>query len=180
MPEEVKKDWEQFNINGIKSTYKLLSEILQNLHRFSTWMTTICLAALGFFITVLLQIKKEPILPNKYLAIAAMLVLVFSIVFGFYIRLRFETRESLLKLQRALKKISDTIASATEYEMTSEERRLHSIGMKAFSVLNGKLTEAKNSLLSPKFHVQIIIQGIALLIGIILSSSYMFWYIFII
>ena len=180
MREEVKKDWEEFDINGIKSSYKLFSEILQNLHRFSTWMITIGLATLGFFITVLFQIKKEPILPNKYLAIVAMLLLVFSIGFGFYIRLRFETREIFLKLQRALWKFSDTIASATEYEMTSEEIKLHSIGIKAFSVLNGKLTEAKNSLLSPKFHVQIIIQGIALLIGIIVSSSYMFWYIFII
>lgn len=180
MTEEIKKDWEEFDINGIRSSYGLLSEILQNLHRFSTWMITIGLATLAFFITVLFQIKKEPILPNKYLAIVAMLFLVFSIGFGFYIRLRFEVREILLKLQEALRQFSDTIASAKDYEMTTEERKLHSAGMNAFSLLNSEITKAKNNLLSAKFHVQLIIQGIALLIGILLSSSYMFWYIFII
>jgi len=51
--------------------------------------------------------------------------------------------------------------------------------MKKFSELNSRLTEAKNSALSPKVGLYMLMQGITLFIGIILSSVYMFWYIFI-
>jgi len=180
MHKQDKRDWDDFDMDGIKSMHKPLIEIIQNLNKFSTWLITIGLATLGYFITMLFQIKKEPILPNKYLAIIAMLLLIFSIGFGFYFRFRFEAREILFKLQRALKYFSDTIENTTEYEATSEERKLFSTGMKTLSVLDGKINEAKNSLLSPKFHIPLIIQGIALLLGIILFSSYMFLYIFMI
>ena len=180
MSEKNKKKWEEFDIDGIKSGYILFKEILQNLNRFSTYMITIGMATLGFFISMLFQIKSKPTLPNKYFAIVGMLFLVFSVVFGFYIRLGFEARELLLKFQQGLREFSGTIAKATEYEMTSEEEQKHNKGMKAFSVIESYVIEAKNSVLSPRFHVYMIIQVIALLIGIILSAGYMFWYIFVI
>lgn len=180
MPEETKKNWEEFDIDGIKSSYILFKEILHNLNRFSTYMITIGMATLGFFMSLLFQVKSEPTLPNKYLAIVAIIFLVFSIAFGFYIRLGFEARELLLKFQQGLREFSGTISKGTEYEMTSEEEQKHNKGMKAFSVLESQVTEAKNSVLSPRFHVYMILQGIALLIGIILSAGYMFWYIFVI
>jgi len=179
MPEEIKKDWEEFDISGIQSSYKIMLESLQQLNKFSAWMITIGIATLGFFITILFQIKQEPILPNKHLAMIAIISLVFSIGFGFYIRLSFEARHFLLKLQKAFRELSATIANAAEFEMASEDKELHSKGMKKFSELNSRLTEAKNSALSPKVGLYMLMQGITLFIGIILSSVYMFWYIFI-
>lgn len=92
MPEKIKKDWEEFDISGIPSSYKLMVESLQQLNKFSAWMITIGIATLGFFITILFQIKQEPALPNKYFAMIAMISLIVSIGFGFYlISLRQET-----------------------------------------------------------------------------------------
>lgn len=180
MPEETKKNWEEFDIDGIKSSYILLKEILQNLNRFSTYMITIGMATLGFFISMLFQIKSEPTLPNKYFAITGMLFLVFSIISRSYIRLDFEAHELILKVKQSLREFSGTVAKVNEHEMTSVQKENLSTSMKAFSVSENKVTEVKNSALSPRLHIYMILQGAALLIGIILSAAYMFWYIFVI
>lgn len=180
MPEEVKKNWEELDVSGIHSSYKLMIEILQQLNKFSAWMINIGVAALGFSITLLIQIKHEPALPNKYWAMAAMISLIISIGIGFYIRFNFEIRDLLLNLQRAFQEIFSIIANAAEYEMTQQDKELHSKSMKTFSELNSKLMEAKNSALSPQFGLHMLVQGIALFFGTILFSVYMFWYIFII
>jgi len=178
MPKKDKKDWEELDISEIKSAYGSLMGILSNLKKISTWMTTICLVTLGFFITVLLQIKKEPILPDKYLAIAAMLFFVISIVFGFYIRLKFETRENLRNFKTALNKFGKTIKSANKCKATKEERKLFKNGIETISSVNQGIDKATNSLLSKALFIQILIQTCALILGIILCSIYMFWYIF--
>ncbi len=159
MPEKIKKDWEEFDISGIPSSYKLMVESLQQLNKFSAWMITIGIATLGFFITILFQIKQEPALPNKYFAMIAMISLIVSIGFGFYIRFSFEARDFLLKLQKSFRELSATIANAAEFEMAPEDKELHSKGMNKFSELNSRLTEAKNSALSPKVGIYMLMQG---------------------
>jgi len=180
MPKEDKKDWDDFGMDQSKSMYDHLIKMIQSLNSFSTWLITIGLATLAFFITVLFQIKKEPFLPNKYLALIAILFLVLSLGFGFYFRFKFEAREILFNFQRALWNFSGMLKSTSKYEATTEERELFSAGVKVLSVLDGKITEAKDSLLSKKYWIPLFIQGITLFLGIILSSSYMLWYIFVI
>lgn len=180
MPKEDKKDWDDFGMDESETMYAHIIKIIQSLNSFSTWLITIGLATLAFFITVLFQIKKEPILPNKYLALIAILSLVLSLGLGFYFRFKFEAREILFNFQRALWNFSDMLKSTTKYEATAEERKLFTAGVKALSVLDDKITEVKDSLLSKKYLFPLSIQGITLFLGIILSSSYMLWYIFVI
>ncbi|MBT4482060.1 MAG: hypothetical protein HOC71_00105 [Candidatus Latescibacteria bacterium] len=58
--------------------------------KFSTWLISIGLAVLGFFLTVLLQIRFKSILPYKINAISAIILLILSISTGLYIRIKLE------------------------------------------------------------------------------------------
>ena len=82
-----------------KGLQKRVRQYFGKFQRFNKWMLSVDLGILGFFLTILLQIKGESGVPYKYLAIIGLIFPLVSILSGFYFRYRLERYnfESLIR-----------------------------------------------------------------------------------
>ena len=63
-------------------------EALEKFSQFNKWMLTTTLAVIAFFFSVLIQIKFQSQIQYQNIAIATIIILIISILFGFYYRIR--------------------------------------------------------------------------------------------
>lgn len=130
---EGQKEKAPFQINEFQPSLKELIDARERFISLSSWMTTTALAVLGFFLTVLLQIRLKAILPFKTIAVMASVLLTVSSIIGFYIRVRLATQDVIGKLQSGFNSLVGMLAKIiSEHEppidkMFSPPRRVKAL-----------------------------------------------------
>lgn len=168
-----------FNISDIGPEFQRIQVHLNKLpdwRRLVTWPINIGLAASGFFLAVLFQIKTNMELPNKSLAFIALLFLGTSIIIGICLRIRFEicywndwlnqfTRLSVSLMTKVWEKIEMDANELIEFRKSIAELP-NIIGLK------------KNNILLKRHFKIIILQAISLSLGILLVFLYIIRFLF--
>ena len=169
----------------IESIRKLMPEVFRLLYefkraiQFSSWLIAVTLAVLGFFITVLIQIKLQSKLeiPYSQIAILSLLTLCISIVIGVYIKIRYELGKLIRKMEKSIIDLLSFIEKPESNEyfnlIVEPENVIEECKTKireTFSFSNGNNS---SSVLYP-----IIVQGVLFAGGVVLVCTYVFLYLF--
>jgi hypothetical protein len=107
--ESIKKAMETM----LKSSY----ELAHTNRKFISWMTTMASAALGFFLTILLQMKSKMALPIQPVAILSLALFLVCILSGFYARFRFEVKDWFQKITDIVDSVFMIIYAALDKTM---------------------------------------------------------------
>ena len=114
MEEKDKKAIEVTQFEPEYSKVKALINLVESTPRFSKWMTTVSLATLGFFVTVLLQIKAQRALPHEWVAAMALSCLVISALIGFYVRCRSEIKSLYNQFEESMRALLGLLGRAAD------------------------------------------------------------------
>ena len=149
---------------------------LEKLKQFSNWMLTVGLATLGFFLTILLQIRFNTTIPNQWLAITGLSVLVFSIGTGFVIRSYSEIDDWLSKFKPGIDAVFDLMKKVTKELGEGEQLIKVEQVMQDYERASEDL---RNKLSYPKLFEGIMAQTISLGLGVLVTALYIARYLFI-
>jgi len=107
--------------DDLKSFYKAFERLMG----LSSWITTISLASLGFFLGLLINIKLKietcHVVPHQLLAASTLTFLIIPILLGFFNMCRFELNKLKNDLRRGARGISNVLNKASEEFPLSRE-----------------------------------------------------------
>jgi uncharacterized protein involved in cysteine biosynthesis len=149
-------------------------DFFERLKKFSTWMTTIAFASLGFYITILFQIKSNSFIPNKGLSILTYILLIISILFGLYYRFKHEMNKFAYDFRTVARVISKIFHNVIDENSEDGARALEILG-KGFEEKIKNIT-AKS--LKPIRPWSLCMQMATLALGLIMFGIYISFYLF--
>jgi len=76
--------------NVVEKSTKELLNLLDRIYKYSSWITNVSIALLGFYLAILLQFKSKGEIPYLINSIFILLFLCSAIIIGFYLRIRYE------------------------------------------------------------------------------------------
>jgi hypothetical protein len=121
------------DISEFKKDLEPAFDIFERLKKFSTWMITIAFGSLGFFVTLIFQLKFDGYIPNRWQAMVVFILLIISILLGLFIRFKFEMMTSAIDLRKATRGMSKILQKIVD------ENALSGDGAKYFGLLGSAL-----------------------------------------
>jgi hypothetical protein len=159
-------------VPGLKGFF----EAFERIQKLSNWMTTVTLAVLAFLLTALFQIKSTTLLPYKYIAIIALVLLTISALFGFYFRLRSELSKFGSELHKGSQAISDIMQKASnDFDL---DEQFNKAIEQAIPVIQEVFGEIRKQTVNYNFVWPITTQGISMGLGLVFSAVYIGMYLF--
>lgn len=167
--------------NTIDSIYDNVIGFAKSNRNFIKWMTTSALAILGFYLTVLFQIKNKIAIPLPVVAVISFALLLICILTGIYARFRFEVKDWFGKMtewvQSSLNLIQFIVNKNPNKELTQEDIASTN---QSLEELRSKLKDAQTSLSKINLVRIMLIQVVSLSLGTCVVAFYIFYYFFIV
>lgn len=124
--EDMEEEWTAFEKAVLD-----FRELVNKLYGYSSWVTNVAIANLGFTLAVLLQLKSQKALFATHQIIVVLLALGIAIIIGFYLKIRYEVidtytslKTQFQSLKRFLNKVSQKLrekgADVTDIEWKPE------------------------------------------------------------
>jgi hypothetical protein len=164
----------------IDTMYDLGIELAKAHRSFVRWMTTSSFAVLGFYLTVLFQIKSKMDVPLPKTAGVTFALLLFCVLTGIYARFRFELGDWFGKFREMILSAFNVLQIAinnyhteelTPEAITSANQRIEKA--------NKMFTDVQTMLSKLELGYIILVQIVSLSLGVIAVSFYIFYYLFI-
>ncbi len=164
----------------IDDIYNAGIEFAKRNRSFIRWMTTSSFAILGFYITILFQIKSKMNIPLPKIAAVSFILLLICILTGIYARFRFEFKDWFGKMTEMLHSTFDLIQYAIN-KNSQEKLTPEFIGSANQSLkdVKNKINDAQTILSKIQLVRIMMIQVISLCLGTCMVSFYIFYYLFI-
>lgn len=155
-------------------------EFAESNRNFVRWMTTSTFAVLGFYLTILFQIKSKMDIPLPKVAAASFALLLIGILTGIYARFRFEVKDWFGKMTEIMHSSFNFLQFAINKNPTEAfSPEIIRSANQSLEEVKKKISDAETILSKIQLVRIMLIQVISLSLGTCAVSCYIFYYLFI-
>lgn len=122
-------------LNIVEAIFNRFESLFNQFYQIPNWLTNVSLAMLGFHVALLLQLKFNNIDIVTTLAIAPLILLMVSILIGFYLKFQYgmkvvfqnliEQQENMILLHKNIGEDKEKIKESRERITTLKKKKMH-------------------------------------------------------